>query len=129
MKKCIACPVATGSPCLGETPRFVEEFCDWAATGDPVKVRHIINRSAIAGGTAHVADAAPRPPSGRIPVAESMRRLKAARECPNRTDPQCGCIGWATCLLGRGEGGQVSLSECVTCVAEASPAMAGGEHQ
>lgn len=64
-------------------------------------------------------DSPPPAAPGRttIPVAESLRRQRLARACEHRTAPQCGCAGMATCLLGKGKGGQVSLSECVACVA------------
>lgn len=56
-----------------------------------------------------------------IPVAESLRRIALARACESRTAAKCGCAGLATCLLGKGRDGVVSLSECVECVAAFSP--------
>jgi hypothetical protein len=47
MRRCDACPVPADRPCLGGTPRF-PTFCGWAASGDPVKVGHVVGRSAIA---------------------------------------------------------------------------------
>jgi hypothetical protein len=62
--RCAACPVAAGRECLGETPRF-GAFCAWSASGDPVKIAHVVNRSAIAGaeGIDHAALAPPTPDS------------------------------------------------------------------
>jgi len=113
--RCDHCPVVAGRKCLGETPKFAS-FCAWAESGDPVKLAHIVNRSALAEG--RPTSRTPRPTPPRVPVAESLRRLKLARECPHRTDPKCGCAGMATCLLGKGRDGQVSLSQCVACVAD-----------
>lgn len=47
--RCASCPVASGRPCLGETPRFAG-FCEWAASGDPIKRAHVEGRSTIAYG-------------------------------------------------------------------------------
>lgn len=104
---CAACPrVARGlpMPCPAQTTNHAR-LCELAAAGHAAYVALLCDGMPAP---------APAPPT--VPVAESLRRIRAARECPSRTAPQCGCSGWATCLEGRGKGGQVSLSECVECV-------------
>lgn len=107
---CAACPrPARGlpMPCRAMTTGHAR-FCTLAAEGHP-------------GYVALLCDAVPSAPQApaRTPAPESLRRIRLARECPHRADPRCGCEGMATCLLGKGRDGQVSLSECVDCVAPA----------
>jgi hypothetical protein len=46
--RCAHCPVAEGSPCLGETaPELFPDFCRMAESGNAIQRRHIVGRSAI----------------------------------------------------------------------------------
>lgn len=48
MPRCAHCPVPDDKPCLGETePARFGYMCEYATSGDPIKIRHIIDRSAI----------------------------------------------------------------------------------
>jgi hypothetical protein len=111
--KCIPCPVPPGIPCHSGS---LSALCEWARSGDAVKLRHVVNRSAIAAGLPPTGEAIPCPET-RMPVSESNRLVRLARECPHRKAPQCSCEGLATCLLGKGRSGTVALSECLQCVA------------
>lgn len=53
-----------------------------------------------------------------VPLAENLRRHQAVKQCPWRADAQCGCIALARCVLGKGKAGEVTLAECLECVAE-----------
>jgi hypothetical protein len=56
--RCHDCPVAPAATCLGAvSPRFAH-LCDFAASGDPLKIAHVINRSAIG--------VAPAPPESEL---------------------------------------------------------------
>lgn len=105
--KCIRCPVAPGSDCLGTTShRF---FCGWAREGNPLKLRHIQARSGVPVPAATADET--------VPIAEANARLEKVRTCPHRGEKAgCGCQGLRTCALGRGQGGKVSLAECLACV-------------
>lgn len=53
-----------------------------------------------------------------IPLAENLRRHAAVKRCPSRICRiDLGC-GMATCALGKGRTGLVSLNDCLACVAE-----------
>jgi hypothetical protein len=69
--RCPDCPVPAGRECLGETPRF-GAFCAWSASGDPVKIAHVVNRSAItiAEGARPAADS----PASLPPPAPTLAR-------------------------------------------------------
>lgn len=111
---CAACPrVARGlpSPCLAMDVRN-PRYCMHAASGHKGYVA-LLSGDSLPPAPAYVATT--------IPVSESTRRLKLARACEHRTDPKCGCAGIATCLLGKGRAGQVSLSECLQCVVGQEP--------
>jgi hypothetical protein len=46
--RCAHCPVAEGSPCLGETaPELFPDFCRMAESGNTIQRKHIVGRSAI----------------------------------------------------------------------------------
>ncbi len=42
--------------------------------------------------------------------------LATVEACKHRGAPSCDCKGVASCALGKGVQGQVTLSDCVTCV-------------
>lgn len=45
---CATCPVSEGGQCLAVLdPERFGFFCEWAASGDPVKIKHVVNRSAL----------------------------------------------------------------------------------
>lgn len=72
--KCIPCPVPSGQACHGA---ILPGLCDWAASGDPVKVAHVVNRSALARGEVLVQAAVPCPPPGgkaRLPLGARVGR-------------------------------------------------------
>lgn len=52
--KCESCP----ANCLGQTPEFAV-FCEWWASGDPVRRAHVANRSALGLTPAPAPDPAP----------------------------------------------------------------------
>jgi hypothetical protein len=55
----------------------------------------------------------------RPTARQSLDRLAIVKQCEHRTlQGHCGCSGVATCALGKGRGGQVSIQECMECVAE-----------
>lgn len=119
-RHCEHCPFnGTGTTC----PRYPSNharYCEWVdpqSTAFRPDGAEALRRIAAARG-AIVPPASPPPRT--VPVAESIRRLALVRACPDRADPQCGCAGMATCLKGKGRGGQVSFTECVECAA--SPA-------
>jgi hypothetical protein len=60
------------------------------------------------------------PPARDRPSArQSLDRLAIVKQCEHRTQQDhCGCSGIATCALGKGRNGQVSIQECMECVAE-----------
>lgn len=112
---CAACPrVARGlsMPCQAMTTKHAR-YCTLAAEGKQGYIALLCD------------ELPPEPvqsaPVSTIPVAESLRRQRLARECEHRTDPKCGCAGMATCLIGKGKDGQVSLAECVECVTGREP--------
>lgn len=124
--KCVGCPFAGRPETCHAQASGVARYCDLIARGRD-DYRELVRRRTLAdpGGEGRVAMQADRPPSVATPVAESLRRLRLARACENRTAPQCGCAGMATCRLGKGRDGQVSLSECVACVVEGEAAVTG----
>lgn len=59
--RCACCPVPAGSPCSGP--------CAWAAEGDPIKLKHIVNRSAtLAGAPAPTPRPLSRAEKPRVPL-------------------------------------------------------------
>jgi hypothetical protein len=55
----------------------------------------------------------------RPTARQSLDRLAIVKQCEHRTQQDhCGCSGIATCALGKGRNGQVSIQECMECVAE-----------
>lgn len=110
--RCDACPVSADRPCLGETPRFAY-FCGWAEEGDPTRLVHVVNRSAVAehNGGVEATGAFPslmqqaRNLAGAVAEAvgsgfepaspeEQARRLAICGGCPEFVDGrcrQCGC--------------------------------------
>jgi hypothetical protein len=60
------------------------------------------------------------PPARDRPSArQSLDRLAIVKQCEHRTQQDhCGCSGIAACALGKGRDGQVSIQECLECVAE-----------
>lgn len=50
--RCPACPVAPGANCLGATDPSFAHFCEFAASGDPLRGAHVVNRSAIGAAPA-----------------------------------------------------------------------------
>jgi hypothetical protein len=76
MDGCERCPVPREGRCLATAdPGRFGVFCEWAASGDPVKVRHVVNRSAI--GPTAPPDPTPRPLARarkpRIPLGVPQR--------------------------------------------------------
>jgi hypothetical protein len=57
--------------------------------------------------------------AARPTARQSLDRLAIVKRCEHRTPRgHCGCEGIAACALGKGRGGQVSIQECLECVAE-----------
>lgn len=115
--RCDSCPCDADVECLSYVPQFAN-FCELAASGDPVKREHVANRSRIAKD-----GPLPKGPcaDSSLPSIAEQRRLQAiAKKCPHRvTNEPCGC-GMAICRLEKGEGldkSKVSLRECMACVA------------
>jgi len=95
MKSCESCPVAPDAECLGTRPEF-GFFCDLAATGEPTKLAHVRNRSALASGAPAPANPAPFPslPLAGDLVALATKRLGAdrlARWVAAKLGADCGC--------------------------------------
>lgn len=123
--RCPTCPVTTGE-CLGDTgPDAFGFLCRFAESGDPVKVAHVVNRSAASSGparlpplltraanfagaaVAHVAaglpQASPELKAARLAVCGGCDQYLASGACA-----LCGCnmavkAGWAEqrCPLGK----------------------------
>lgn len=98
MDKCIHCPVAPGSPCLAGV------FCEWAAGGDPVHLRHILAVSARDEGRplpvnpeampCNEAPVAPQIPLAGDLVESMTRRIGAdrlAKWLAAKLGVDCGC--------------------------------------
>ena len=69
--RCDQCPVAAGRPCLGESGGAFAYMCEFAAGSDPVKRRHVVDRSAIA-------EAPPAAPPMPGLLAQAASFVKAA---------------------------------------------------
>lgn len=103
---CVDCPCP--GQCLAR-PIWCQ---DWAPSGDPVKRRHICDRSRIAAGL-------PTGTSGPIPLAESLDLVRSMRACPfHSTGPGCGCSGSRCALRG---GRPVSHVDCFGCIRQYGP--------
>lgn len=107
---CSACP------CPGACLRR-PSFCLWAAEEpqDPLKIRHIIARSAVGGQIYFSLPPLPPRPNAvpMISVAEAIRLTRIMKTCPYRNAVGCGCAG-ARCGLRRGK--IVSHIECFVCL-------------
>lgn len=103
--KCAHCPVKDG-PCVVESGRF-PAFCEWAASGDPVKLRTIVERSArgdaqpslpsVATMAGNLARGAARHVLHGLPRADAATlkaRLDTCRACDQlRDDNRCAACG------------------------------------
>lgn len=107
--RCASCPVGAEAVCLGNTNEHFPFFCPQAASGNPIHLKHIVGRSAIAaeGRPVPVPPIAvpcgppPDPPSplAGIPLAGDVVAALAARLGADRlarwwaekTGRPCGC--------------------------------------
>jgi hypothetical protein len=104
--RCPDCPVAPDRTChAGVAP----SLCGWAASGDPVKIAHVVNRSAIAEGrpstfpplahqAVNLAGAVGRFVGGGLAMTteeERSRRLNICHGCDRFRGGrclECGCL-------------------------------------
>lgn len=93
-------------------------YCEWAASGDPVKIRSAAARAdRVAGRTPtpsdHIADASNMvlPTPG---LARSLAVQRLARACPARYKDSCGCAEPFRCVLRHG--GRVTEADCGKCL-------------
>jgi hypothetical protein len=70
----------------------------------------------------------PSPEPRTIPVAESLAIVRAIRECPHRTAPECGCpdVPGACSREDQPFGPTPFYSDCRACVSEGSTGRVGG---
>ena len=97
---CDACPCPL--LCTG-----AEVYCRWAASADPVLVRHV--RDKHAGVVARPAQS----PADRLELARAITLAAGMERCPYRSTKGCGC-GGALCSL-RGAG-RVTHLDCFECL-------------
>jgi len=104
-ERCRTCPLPPGEACAGvDAPRL----CQLVDPRDPDYTPAY--RSVLAP-----APAAPQPLLR--PLSEVLSLRLAMRLCPDRDPaPDCGCVGAARCLKGRGSDGLVGARECFECL-------------
>lgn len=104
---CCHCPVDAGLPCLAaEDPEAFGYWCPLAEAGEPIHLKMIVGRSAIA-----------TPATSRRPARESIALVERMKACPHWIpETECGCGGLARCALGRGRDGLVNHHDCFACL-------------
>lgn len=106
--RCQHCPVRKEIDCLGNDPRF-PFFCEWAAAGDPEKIRVIVGRSeaevnshypSLTEQAVNAARAVASFAASGFKIADEAevdRRLGICRECDQFDTEQIRCRACGCC--------------------------------
>lgn len=93
-------------------------YCDWAASGDPVKITAAANRALRVAGlpvpppAPIVVDRPPRRPTPGLARTKAVHAL--SRECPARYRESCGCAEPYRCNVR--ERATVTQGDCEQCL-------------
>lgn len=96
-------------------------YCEWAASGDPVKVRSAAGRAARVAGKP--SESPPKPsepnPSATPKSSPRFRWVKAMKLCGARVRVGCGCNGEIYCRAR--ELARVTPEDCRVCLQTRTP--------
>ena len=138
---CVACPIPGRCGRYGLRHHDGRTFCETylaaraASVTAPAAMPASTGSGAPAAESAAAAGVAVAPAAGSARddaslarVRDAIARVRRARACPHRIDPQrCNCSQIAVCSVGRGDlsqGQRASLTHCMACVVtlpDASP--------
>ena len=126
MTHCAACPIPGRCGRYGLRHHDGRTFCETylaARAGVPAPAAMPASTGSGAPAAESAAAAATgvvRDDAALVSVREAITRVRRARACPHRIDPQrCNCSQIAVCSAGRGDlsqGQRASLTHCMACV-------------
>ena len=125
---CVACPIPGRCGRAGLRHHDGRTFCETYLAARAASVTAPAAMPASTGSGAPAAESAAaaaatgvvRDDAALVSVREAITRVRRARACPHRIDPQrCNCSQIAVCSAGRGDlsqGQRASLTHCMACV-------------